>query len=311
MAIRRNFPIENPYGAYRPPDQCPPGQGGYSILSDTKIGLYELGKTVQLFGSRPAVGGAGTTTYITENTVRISMTQQLVDSTSERLWLVSVNGIETIKYGDAPFPVVKMTKDRILSAADNPPGATRYSTLQAEVIWMDGSAKSCVKLIDIAGGTNIQVFGRNVQVNILAPRGTDIVEDGDVPGTITTAKTGLVFNGIYSARIAPTIVGAPTLDIPKFTRWTQVHANAVNMVEIPPGARKVKVYNSSLSLAATTAVNFWLSDDATNGYSVGTLDFTSANATDLDYIPCGATHIATTPTVAAERYLTFVFVIDP
>ena len=101
------------------------------------------------------------------------------------------------------------------------------------------------------------------------------------------------------------------MDIPKFTRWTQVHANAVNMVEIPPGARKVKVYNSSLSLAATTAVNFWISNDATNGYSVETLDFTSANSTELDYIPCGATHIATTPIVNAERYLTFVFVIDP
>lgn len=308
---RQNYPA-NLYGTQEAPNNCPPGYGGYSVISDTEIGLYELGKTIQLYGSREAADDAGgaPSVYISENTSEVALVQQSVSSTSERLWIVTVNGIEFDLYSPPENPLPRLTKDQITTLSAKPPGSGRYSTLQAKISWMDGSASSHVKLIDIKGGTNFQVFGRNVQISILATPNVQIIENGDVVQT-TNLLSGIVYNGLYSARIAPTLTGQTTLDIPQFTRWTQVPATATRFIEIPPGARRVRVFNSDLSGGATTELNFWLSNDPVRGYSVGILDFVHPNSTADFEIPCGATHISTDPSTAFDRYLSFVFIIDP
>lgn len=316
--VRQNNPL-SPYGAYRSPDLCPPS-GGYSITADTQISSINLGKTLQLFYSRPPFNELGTTTYISDNITRISMTQEQVGPYDERPWIVTVNAIEFAQATDSP--ISRLSKDTILSAADTPPGALRYSTLQAEIIWFDGSAKNHVALVDIAGGTSFQIVARNVQINVLAPGGaeigdpfgpsTDIIENGDIPGTVVPQRAGLVFNAIVSARIAP-LNNQTSIEIAKFTKWTQVADDNVNFVAIPPAAKQVRIYNSNLSTVDTTEMNFWITDNLTLGYSVGVIDFVNTNSTALFEIPCGATHIATFPAAAAgsNRCFSFVFLVDP
>ena len=56
---------------------------------------------------------------------------------------------------------------------------------------------------------------------------------------------------------------------------------------------------------------FWLTNDLTQGHSMGIIDFTTTNETALIEIPCGATHIMTGPVNAmADRCFSFVFTID-
>jgi len=309
--VRQNNPL-SPYGAYRAPDLCPPS-GGYSITSDTQISSINLGKTLQLFYSRPAQNAAGGTVYIRDNIKRISMTQEQVGPYDERPWIVTVNGIELPTPTTNETPIPRVAKDTILSSADTPPGNLRYTTLQYEVSWFDGSAKNHVFLGDIGGGTSFQIVGRNVQINVLAPEDTDIIDNGDLPGTVVPPKTGLVFNAIVSARIAP-LNNQTAIEIAKFTKWTQVLDDNVNFVSIPPAAKHVRIYNSALSSVGTTQMSFWQTDNLTLGYSVGIIDFTAgANSTPLYEIPCGATHIATSPAAAAgsNRCFSFVFLCDP
>lgn len=311
MVRRVNNP-QNPYGTYGPPNNCPPGSGGYQILSDNQMASVNLGKTVQLFFSRPSIDAMGDIVeYISNNRIRVPLTQGNVDAFSERSWIVAVNAIEIVRTGTDDVPAVRLAKDRILSLADKPdPGDWRYSTLQAEIIWMDGSAKSHVILIDIAGGRTVSVFGRNVQVNVLAPEGTQIIEDGSNPGTEEGALLGIVSDAIVSAKVAPETIGNSCWETPKFTKYVQIASRAIEFIAIPPGSQRVRVYNSAASVLPTTELSFFIGNDILAGYSIGVLDFVNTNSTDLFEIPCGATHIATMPDVGGIRYLTFVFMID-
>ena len=286
----------------RPPNLTPP-LGGYSVLSDSEMASLSIGRTLQLYASQPITTALTpvATNFFNPNTFQVEMCSTTLDSKSERLWLVNVNAIEVIRI-DAAASLPRLTMGEILNA-----NFPRYSTLQAQVNWMDGSANSHIVKLDIAGGTKFKVFGRNVQVSILAPANTQVIAN---PQTAQSNLTGITLNDIVSASIKPLTSGVDVLDVLKFT-WNQgVVANTTSFVEIPPGARKVKIYNATVG-TATTTMYFWLSNDAGNGHIIGIIDFVS-NSTALVEIPGGATHISTGPVnPATDRCFSFVFTIDP
>lgn len=298
-----NYPgTINPPAPYNDPNHCPP-RSGYVIISDSEMAKMSLGQTKQLFYARatltaltpePALFPLG-------NTKEIELVSQNIPLSAENMWIVTVNAIELQR------TVVEFTPrsslQTILSA-----NFPRYSTLQAMIKWMDGSANSHIVKIDISGGSTFQVYGRNVQLFILAPPNTQIIEAPDQPGA---ELIGQIFNTVVSARIAPLLQGKGNLDIQKFTVLQGVLANATEFVEIPPGSRRVEVYNATVG-TATTTMYFWMGDALVGGHVVGIIDFTSTNMTGIVSIPCGATHISTGPVNAATgRCFSFVFLIDP
>lgn len=284
----------------RAPNLTPP-IGGYSTLSDSEMGSLEIGRTLQLYASRPLATATTpeATLYFNPNTFQVEMCSTTLDSKSERLWLVSVNAIEVIRIDDEP--IARLSAGEILNA-----NFPRYSTLQAQVSWMDGSANSHIVKCDISGGTKFKVFGRNVQVSILSPANTQVIA---TPQTTSIDLSGITLNEMVSASIKPLTSGVDVLDVLKYT-WNQgVVANTIEYIEIPPGARKVKIYNSTVGIA-TASMWFWLGSSS-NGHLIGIIDFVS-NSTGLIEIPNGATHISTgTANPAADRCFSFVFTIDP
>lgn len=289
---------------YLSPDLCPP-MNGYNKRSDTEMGSIEIGKTLQLFSSQPVTDplNPAAALYFNANTKMVEMCSATLTSKGESLWLVSANAIEAIRIS----PVEGGAIDRLPSSTILSASTPRYSTLQAMCTWMDGSANSHLIKFDIAGGSTFKVFGRNVQMYILCPENTQIIES---PQTPEIPLTGITLNDIVSAKIAPLTVSPANLDILKYT-WNQgVLVNTQQFVEIPPGARKVRIINASTGVTTTT-MYFWLTNDITQGHSMGIIDFVTTNETALIEIPCGATHIMTGPVDAAnDRCFSFVFTID-
>lgn len=289
---------------YLSPDLCPP-VNGYNKRSDSEMGSLEIGRTLQLFSSQPFTNSLNPAAidYFNANTKMVEMCSATLTSKGESLWLVSANAIEAIRISPVEGGAIsRLPSDTILS-----PSTPRYSALQAMCTWMDGSAHSHLIKFDIAGGSTFKVFGRNVQMYILCPENTQIINS---PQTPDIPLTGITLNDIVSAKIAPLTVSPANLDILKFT-WNQgVTVNTQQFVEIPPGARKVRIINASTGVATTT-MYFWLTNDLTQGHSMGIIDFVTTNETALIEIPCGATHIMTGPVNAAnDRCFSFVFTID-
>lgn len=291
-----------PRAPFLSPELCPP-IGGYNLLKDNEMGSIEIGRTLQLYASRPIANALNPepALFFNANTKEIEMCSSQLTSKGERLWLVCVNAIEVIQIaGSGPIP--RLSADAILNA-DEP----RYSTLQAMVKWADSSANSHKVKLDIAGGTKFKVFGRNVQVYILAPENTQIINTSNAP---QTDLEGITLNEMVSAKIAPLTIGVDNLDILKYT-WNQgVPRSTTQFVEIPSGARKVRILNASVGVT-TTAMYFWLTDDAASGHLMGIIDFVG-NQSSLIEIPVGATYISTgTVDNMNDRCFTFIFTIDP
>lgn len=289
---------------YLSPELCP-AVGSYNKVSDTEMGSLEIGRTLQLFSSQPITNSLNPTaaSYFNPNSKMVEMCSATLTSKGERLWIVSVNAIEAIRIQPVESgPISRLPADTIL--ASNTP---RYSALQAMCTWMDGSANSHSIKFDIGGGTTFKIFGRNVQMYILCPDNTQVITS---PQTPDVPLTGITLNDIVSAKIAPLTVAPANLDILKYT-WNQgVTANTTSFVEIPPGARKVRIINASTGIT-TTSMYFWLSNDIAQGHSMGIIDFVTTNESALLEIPCGATHICTNPVNAlADRCFSFVFTID-
>jgi hypothetical protein len=289
------------------PEMCPP-IGGYNLLRDSEMGSIEIGKTLQLFSSQPVTSPLNPTAalYFNPNTKLVEMCSSMLTTKGERLWLVMANAVELIRISPVEGgSISRVSKDTILS-----PTTPRYSALQAMCTWMDGSAISHLIKFDIGGGTTFKVFGRNVQMYILCPEDTQIINS---PQTPDIPLSGITLNDVVSAKIAPLTVAPANLDILKFT-WNQgVTANTQQFVEIPPGARKVRIINASTGIT-TSLMYFWLTNDITQGHSMGIIDFVTStpNETNLVEIPVGATHIMTGPVNAmADRCFSFVFTIDP
>lgn len=285
------------------PEMCLP-PGGYNKLSDNEMGSLEIGRTVQLYASQPISSSPFTpsaATFFNPNSKRIEMGSTTLTSKGERWWLVMVNAVELIRTS-AEINLSRVSSDRILT-----PTTPRYSVLQGMVSWMDGSASSHLVKFDIGGGVTFKVFGRNVQIFVLAPENTQIINSAADPDV---TLTGITLNNIVSAKIAPVTISPNNLDILKFTWNKGVTARAVDFIEIPPGARKVRILNASVGVV-TSAMNFWMSDNPTDGKSMGIIDFVTTNSSELVEIPVGATHICTGATNESDRCFSFIFTIDP
>lgn len=287
------------------PEMCPP-VGGYVKLSDSEMGSIEIGHTVQLYSSQPITDplNPAAANYFNPNSKAVEMCSTMMTVKGERLWLVMANAIELIRVADpGGGPISRVPQDLILT-----PTTPRYSVLQAMCTWMDGSANSHLVKFDIGGGTTFKVFGRNVQMYILCPANTQVINSPQAPDI---PLSGITLNDVVTAKIAPLTVTPANLDILKYT-WNQgVAANTQQFVEIPPGARKVRIINASTGITTTT-MYFWMSNDITNGHSMGIIDFVTTNETALIEIPAGATYIMTGPVNAmADRCFSFVFTIDP
>lgn len=289
------------------PEMCPP-VGGYVKLNDSEMGSIEIGKTLQLYSSQPITNPENPTAanYFNANSKALEMCSTMLTVKGERLWLVMANATELIRISPAEGgSLPRASADQILA-----PTTPRYSTLQAMCTWMDGSANSHLIRFDIGGGTSFKVFGRNVQMYILCPTNTQVINS---PQAESIDLSGITLNNIVSAKIAPLTVAPANLDILKYTINLGVTANTQQFVEIPPGARKVRIINASTGIA-TALMYFWISNNLTQGHSMGIIDFPTAtpNETLLVEIPVGATHIMTGPVNAMnDRCFSFVFTIDP
>lgn len=300
----------DPRPPYSPPDNCIP-VGSYAQISDNEMGTNKLGDTKQIVYSRPIAADPLNPTpadFFNDNTFETQLDSNFLSLKGERPWVVSINAMEhltVVREGSVNAPI---SVQRIASLERT----RRYSTLQALIKVADGSPFSKIIKVDIAGGTTIPVIGKNVQVSILSPANTQIVTREDQ--VLNPAFTGLVYNTVISAKIAPMLNSNGNYDILKYTVNRAVAANDTEFIEIPPSARRVRIINATTAVT-TASMYFWMSDDAASGHSMGIIDFlapNTPNATLEINIPVGATHIYTgTVDQANDRAFSFVFLIDP
>lgn len=299
----------NPNAPYLPPNYCPP-EGSYATASDTEMGSFEIGDTKQIIYSRPFVVDPlnPDENFFNPNTREVGLDAMSLSLKGERPWVVSINASEIFSFASEAPVTVPSSGQQILSEA----GTSRYSTLQAIIKVADGSANSKIIKVDIAGGTTIPVIGRNVQVSILAPSTTQVVEKENQ--TLTQSLEGIVYNTIISAKVAPLLNSNGNFDILKYTVHQYVPAEAVSFVEIPPSARRVRIINATVDFL-TTRMYFWMTNNITLGHNMGIIDFlfpNTPNSTLEINIPAGATHIHTGPAdERSGRAFSFVFLIDP
>lgn len=298
------FPgLQNPYNPELPKLPWAP-LGGYSLTAETEMASVALGKTQQLFTSLSLTNFPPDNSFYSE-----LVTSQLLTK-SEIIWIVTVNAIQTtrsVSEGTVPY----LKTQQIYNIQNNFP--PRYSCFQARIRYSDGSAMSHTKYIDIKGGKSFLVFARGVSVDILCPNPTYLISNGSQnPETTNIPQlSGVVIDAIISARIAPQVVPKTGCDYQEFTKRIDTEGAegpSPGFVEIPPGAKAVKIYNCTIG-GAPTEMYFWIGTDAALGYTQGIIDFTGDSTIDYQPIPAMATHIYTGPTNNGQ--FTFVFQIDP
>jgi hypothetical protein len=276
---------------------------GYSIYSGSEMASANLGRTAQAFTA------LSSTAFPSDNTLYYELHNTGLPTKSEVLWLITVSAIEILQTSRERVSYQKASQ--IFSAqGTNPP---RYSIFQAKASWSDGSAKQNVVYFDIAGTSSLLVMARSVTVGILSPDPTYWIEtdlDPELNNKVPQLE-GIVVNAVLSARVAPQVVPRTTCNSLKFTkRITTVSPDGGTepaFVEIPPAARKVRIYNCNETVSPGDMF-FWIGKDPTVGYSQGIINFNGDSTEEL-LIPAFATHIFTGSTNTS--FFNFVFSIDP
>lgn len=282
---------------------CPPFDA-YGIQSDNEMGTVEIGQTRQLFYSRPVSADPLNPTpalFFNPNVKEIELVSASLPIKGERPWLLSVNAKEVARITEEGEPQGRLPQSTILK------DGLRYSTLQSMIKVMDGSANSKIFKLDVCGGCTIPVYGRNVEVYILAPEITQIINS---PSQTDVPLEGMIFDTIVSAKIAPSHNSYGNLDYLKYTLHTGIDRAIAStlFVEIPPSARRVRIISASDG-AIPDDMYFWMTNNPTSGHNMGIINFTSDSSNHELHIPCGATHIYVGPDNTG--CYSFMFLIDP
>lgn len=235
-----------PQSAYAPEKQPPPG--GYVTRTNDPNMKLALGRSVQMFTVRDLDSSIPT---FDDYCNSVSLMQYDIGVNGAAWAIASVQAFQVrrraIAAGVTPLPYSELLN----LVSQCPPAfganqvAQRYSSLRARFRWNDGSAAQRELITDISGGISIQVYARNISVDIIYPSegyyAQGGVFNGDpeaVPGPGKEATDSMV-----SARCAPVdSLGAYILSrTPQLTESERTDNDNSQIFPIPSGATRASI----------------------------------------------------------------------
>ncbi len=225
--------------------------------------------------------------------------------------IVSIQACEVVRVEGVP--TAPLTSSQITNAVlgtGAPIGLAnangRFSILRARITWNDGSALQRSIDVDIAGGISIQVFARNVSVDILLPEDSYMVSEGADPGP---NLTGSLYDSLVSARCAPVdSLGAYLLSrSPQLTEFEVTNGTSTGRIPIPSGASEVDLSVGSTG-GALTLLSYTL--QATDQFNAYRLPAGTSQETGVK-IPSWADTLTITSSGAGPQRFSAIFKISP
>jgi hypothetical protein len=296
-----------PQSAYAPPIQPPPG--GFATHSTDPNQQLALGRTVQTFSSLPV--GSAVQTSVGSFSSSIGIKQYDCGVNGCEWMIVSIQASEVVRV--TGVPTQPLSNSEIINAVlgtGAPIGLAnangRYSILRARVSWNDGSALQRSIDVDIAGGISLQMFARNVSVEILLPEDSYMLVSGNSPGP---NLTGSLYDSLVSARCAPVnALGAYLLSrSPQLTEFEVTNGTSTGRIPIPSGASEVDISVGDTAAASTIASYTFQATDQFNAYRVTSGDaFLNGVA-----IPSWADTLTLTSGAAGPQRFSAIFKISP
>lgn len=172
-----------------------------------------------------------------------------------------------------------------------------------------GASGGMIRDLDVAQGMRLTLRAAKVTVFVLYPQPALLQADGAAGQYNVGLGGGLICNSTVGAMVSVTDTDLAT-HTGTLTQVVRVNAGVVDrQVLVPPGARRVTIYQSSLGAAATLEWRL-LRGGVAVGPSLGSLPMGPARRIDnVDRIG-NAGMITTGPADAALRFFTFVWEID-
>lgn len=195
-------------------------------------GIRRLGFGEHVFGPDTGLIGADAVAPLTQE---IEIYNDDMGCIGVRPWVVSIQAIDLFRAGAGPYTPA--------NERDIYQNGSRYSVLQAEVIWNDGTYEDRRLQVDIAGGITMHLYAQNVTVVALVPEGATTVNSRSTD--IELAPGIGAFDSVVSCRITPSNREAMEGTVGyNFTRQV-LNAGPVELVPIPAGAREVSIYQGT------------------------------------------------------------------
>jgi hypothetical protein len=247
-----------PQSAYAPEKEPPPG--GYVTRTNDPNMKLALGRSVQLF-------------YSINNTVpsfqdfcsTVGLMQYDIGVNGASWMIASVQALQ-VRRNDGGSTYTPLTYNEILNRANQCPPivgtvetAQRFTSLRARFKWNDGSAGQRELITDIGGGISIQVYARNVSVDVVYPSTGFYAQGGSFNGDPQigpVSNTVDAFDAMVSARCAPVDgLGAYILSRrPQLTEVQRSDLQTSALFPIPSGATRATL-SVGCSVVATRAID--------------------------------------------------------
>ena len=223
------------------------------------------------------------------------------DGDAEGLYLVSSTASEIVRGADREIEVLNPVPRRDLELGVAPPGGTfarrSHMKLRVQITREDGQ-----RFIDIDAGESLEFYAQQISVHRLTPAGWVEV----APSGSTAEATGLVADVLVGVRIlrVESTVGYRDATL---TEHLPVLADAQPLVTVPPGARRLHIYQSTLGSASTEWTR-WYGSPSGGGVEVGSFPLASRVSGPVEL--GNATHLRPDAD-SNDRIFTLVWTIRP
>jgi len=245
-----------PQSAYAPEKQPPPG--GYVTRTNDPNMKLALGRSVQLFYANdftvPTYQDYCNAVGVMQYDIGVNGAAWMIASVQALQIRRSTIGAKTpLSYNEIVNNVSACPT--VLNVAES---SQRFSNLRARFRWNDGSAAQRELTTDVGGGISIQVYARNINVDVLFPNEGFFAQGGNFNGDPvidTGASLDPVYDAVLSSRCAPVdSLGAYLLSrSPQLTEVERTNSATSSLFPIPSGATRATV--SVGTLGPTRAIS--------------------------------------------------------
>ena len=224
-------------------------------------------------------------------------------------WTVELDGF-TIANLESKPDTFRLPFDGLEKAWESgAPDATRWTPLQARVIYSNNSGRQRAIDVDIGHGCRFSVLSDQVKVWILSPRGSRAIVEGGEPITGTGGVRPPEGGGVSASMVVGTLAETPSAIGARgatFTRTIDVPGGAEAFYPLPPYARTVTPYQ----IGGVRQPLQWALVGLPGTPTIGTLGVAGANAAGPVHIIPQAAQAIRVPPGPAGRRLTFVATLD-
>lgn len=223
-------------------------------------------------------------------------------------WSICCTSIEILRSVESALP---LGRTAVESGTTLPAGAMLRRRTQLKIA-VEASLESGSRLFFLDSNQTIQLNATDVCVSLYAPANLyePIAPTNLAPSGQISERSGLVVDAIIGVTRAR-IEGTPGISTGILTSNTFVAANTRAVIQIPPFASSVVIYQTSAGGAAGV-FEMHYGDPTIGSLEVGTIPFIAgARKTQPEILNPDATDIRTDLDAASDRFFAFRWTISP